>query len=556
MAHDTDPGGSTMTAIASNLPRPRPLQSLRAAATRITSGKRVSGAGGRHGSSDGWQGDAWDTYDQVGEQRFLASTLANRMSQARFFVGRLPENPTDEPEPLEEGTAFEVFESLQRTPAALAQMVRRWGVLLFVPGEGYLVGVPGERGQDDPEDLLLSPWIPEQTTADDGVALDELEWHALSEDEVKISDDETVTLDLPEGTRDIPAGDCWVVRIHRPHPRHWAEPDSPTRSSLPVLRELIGLTMHVSAQVDSRLAGAGLLLIPQEAAEEIRKRSHSDDVTEDFTEMLMEAMITPIGDRSNASAIVPLVLEVPGDSIEQFRHLTFSTPLDAETRALREEAIRRLALGQDCPPELLLGVGGMNHWGAWLVREDVVTTHIEPPLALICDALTTQFLWPILIQQGMDEEEARQHVIWYTVDHLIIRPNRTADAMELYDKGELSGAALRSATGFSDTDAPEIDDNPEAMDPAVSMALDMVRAAPSLAQSPGLPALVESIRAVLDGPEATRGAAERDRQEPVPDEVIDVEEPEGGTGTDTGGGDIPSTSDDPAPIPGSDGENG
>src|SRR3546814_17159695 len=59
---------------------------------------------------------------------------------------------------------------------------------------------------------------------------------------------------------------------------------------------------------------------------------------------------------------------------------TFHTPFDEETRELREEAIRRLALGQDAPPELLLGVGNMNHWGAWLVQADTNNTHVEPPL--------------------------------------------------------------------------------------------------------------------------------------------------------------------------------
>src|SRR3546814_7696452 len=103
----------------------------------------------------------------------------------------------------------------------------------------------------------------------------------------------------------------------------------------------------------------------------------------------------------SAAAVVPLTVPIPdngtGRAAADYVHFqTFSTPFDEETRELREEAIRRLALGQDAPPEVLLGLGSMNHWGAWLVKEDTITTHVEPPLARFCDALTTQFLRPVL----------------------------------------------------------------------------------------------------------------------------------------------------------------
>ncbi len=196
-----------------------------------------------------------------------------------------------------------------------------------------------------------------------------------------------------------------------------------------MLRELVGLTMHISAQVDSRLAGAGLLLVPQTAqrAMQVAAGQTEEEGDDFFTESLMEAMLTPIADRASASALVPLVATVPDETTEKFRYMSFDKPLDTEARPMRDESIRRLALGLDAPPELLLGTGGMNHWGAWLVLEDVVTTHLEPPLALICDALTTQYLWPVLGDQGMSPEEAHDYVIWYDVSDLVVRPNRGAE---------------------------------------------------------------------------------------------------------------------------------
>src|SRR5690606_36056378 len=124
------------------------------------------------------------------------------------------------------------------------------------------------------------------------------------------------------------------------------------RSSLPVLRELVSLTMMVGAQTDSRLAGAGVFIVPDEARRAmLRAMGKSEDSDENpLADALIEAMSTAISDRSSAASFTPLVLTVPGDQADAFRHISFSTPLDKETQKLRDEAIRRLALGQDAPP--------------------------------------------------------------------------------------------------------------------------------------------------------------------------------------------------------------
>lgn len=514
----------------------RPLNSLVAAAKRITSddlAKRLNNQRAARSLGQEWQADAWAMYDQVGEQRFLATTLAGRLGQARIYCGKLPDDATERPEPIEadkaqgqDAKALAVLQSFGGgSPTAVAQIIARLGVNLFVAGDGWLVGVPkqlldtdadAEREQpagqpprsiapvpDDTEpDELISP-VNENAT----VALEDLQWRMHSVHEVEFTENRTITIKHGDGKDErleFSPDQVILIRVWEPHPRYWWQADSPTRASLPVLRELVGLTMHISANIDSRLAGAGVFLVPQSASDAIKRERAAtqaaageevDDDEDPFTESLIEAMLTPINDRSNASALVPLVVTVPDESIEKFKHITFDKPLDAEAREDRDEAIRRLALGQDAPPEILLGTGGMNHWGAWLVREDTISTHIEPRLALICDALTTQFLHPVLIAQGMDPELAQQYVVWYDVDHLIMRPNRSQDAAALHAAGVISDDAYRDAAGFGDADAPK----GAALDLAVSTALDMVRAAPSLAADPGLPALVDQIRAVISG---------------------------------------------------------
>ena len=488
---------TAMPAYVPIVEKPQPLNTLLASARRLTAKTMKRSTFIKHAAE--WQDDAWEMFDLVGEQRFLATTIAGRLAQARIYVGVVnEENAHDTPEPSEDALANEVLESIGGDFSGLARMIERLGVNLFIAGDGWFVGVP---------ESLLDPEKKSQSVLDPNVYMSDLEWFMLSVTEVTFDRDERVTLNVGQGGEKVTVGidDVYLIRIWKPHPRKMWEADSPTRSSLPVLRELVGLTMHISAQIDSRLAGAGVFLVPQSAQRALKEAAGFDETSDEdvFTESLMEAMMTPISDRSSASAVVPLVVTAPDDSIDKFRHIDFSTPLDDEARELRDEAIRRLALGQDAPPELLLGTGGMNHWGAWLVREDVVSTHLEPTLALICDALTTQYLRPVLSEMGYSDAQLEKLVVWYKVDHMISRPNRGADAQLLYDKGVLSDATLREANGFDDNDAPEQDDDAsnQVRKQAVEMAMDLVRSAPTLSKDPGLVALVGDIEGLLQGEE-------------------------------------------------------
>lgn len=531
--------------------RPTPLNSLVASAKRLTT-KKIKG---RKFGAEEWQNDAWDMFDLVGEHRFLGTTLANRLSQARLFVGRLPDALSEAPVEVttqEEATGDETkvdisgdasatqthaadegippevviqaLEAFGGTPSGRAQMMARMGLNLFVAGEGWLCGIPNEylEVMDDTSSTTRKALDLSTDSDEEGadIELEDLTWRMLSTSEVEASQTKnTVVIHLDDDQKlEVRPEQVYLMRVWRPHPRKswWA--DSPTRSTLTVLRELVGLTMHIGAQIDSRLAGAGVFIIPQSAQEAMRNGTGlpqiegNADEQDPFTQALIEAMTTPINDRSSASAIVPLVITVPDESVEKFKHISFATDLDKYAGQRRDEAIRRLALGHDAPPELLLGMGGMNHWGAWLVQEDVVTTHIEPSLALICDAITTQYLWPMLEEMGYDEDLVHEYVVWYDVSHLIVRPNRSSDAKDLFDAGAISAKAYRDAAGFEDTDAPTAEleaakkeqEGENADDRALRQAaglkaVDLAIANPQLVIQPGLQAVANQVYEVMKG---------------------------------------------------------
>jgi hypothetical protein len=504
--------------------KPRPLDSLTAASSRLTTKNIDRFAKSKRATAEDWQAEARSMYHLIGELRFLANLIANRVGQARLHVARLSDDPTADPEPVSVQTedlpdgveppseddlkAYAAWQSIGQKPQQLAQMVTRAAVNLFVPGDGYFVGTPpAVEAELNPRPevvgtLVQAPVAAVTEPGPEELDLTTLTWRYLSTAEVSFdSSSNDVTLqvgDSEKGTWKGAPERVLMFRCWRPDPFEWWTADSPTRSSLPVLRELVGLTMAVSAQVDSRLAGAGIFLVPQSAKDAVMAAAGPQEEGQDddpFTEAIMEAMLTPISDRSNASALVPLILTVPDETIEKFKHLKFSSDLDSQYQALRQEALLRFALGADAPPEALTGVGGMNHWGAWIVKEDTVTTHVEPPTAVVCDAWTTQFLWPVLEAAGMDPETAHRYVIWYSVEHLIVRPNRFDDALKAYGAGELNGTALRAYGGFDDDDAPDSSIENQ----AIVLVLDMLKQAPSLAQTPGIPVLVQQITEVLNG---------------------------------------------------------
>lgn len=458
-----------------------------------------------------WQAEAWAAYDEVGEERFLASTLSGRLSQARLYVQHKPStgehsslrddetDATDTAPSQVAALAEAVLAALGASQQDLGQMLQRLATNLFVAGEGWLVGVPAHLVPSvDPSD-------PSSTAPSPDPSLSDLVWRVLAVTEVT-----TVAAPSPTAAGrvrlnlgsdasapvEVSTDEIYMIRIWRPHPARYWEADSPTRACLPILRELIGLTRHISAQIDSRLAGAGLLVVPSSASAALASDAadaYSQGQPDPFVSALMESMLRPIENRDDASAVVPLVVTVPDEAADKVSHLTFSSALDSGARDLRDEAIRRLALAQDAPPELLLGSGAMNHWGAWLTREDTVTTHIEPVLALICEALTSQYLRPVLLSAGLHPDTVRTLSVGYDVSALVARPNRSEEALNLHKSGAISDEALREASGFDDSDEKPLEER------ALMNAIALATKQPALLTSPGLGPITEELLKVYRG---------------------------------------------------------
>jgi hypothetical protein len=153
-------------------------------------------------------------------------------------------------------------------------------------------------------------------------------------------------------------------------------------------------------------------------------------------------------------------MTAPDEAIDKAKLLHFWSNLDENSMALRGEAIRRFALGMDLPPEQVLGMSsnggtgggtsnGVSHWGAWQIEEATIKMHVEPMLDVVVNALTMGYLRPAL----NDESPA---VVIYDSSALRLRPDRSREAIELYDRGLISVDVLLRENGFdAATDTPE-----------------------------------------------------------------------------------------------------
>lgn len=387
-------------------------------------------------STSSWQQELWDFYDTTGELRFATGWLANAVSRCGLYIGTF--SGAEAPTPIEgtsadEQTAQGLLDALHYGPVGHAEMLRRITLHLSIPGESYLIGM-----DPDPADTDVGR-----------------RWYVASSDEIKVNT-AGATLTLPDSgqTVKIHEKNSTIIRLWRPHARRGWMPDSTLRATLPVLREIRGLSDYLSATLDSRLAGAGILFVPTEASlpEPEQGEGETPLHKDPYTAMLMESMLTPLSDRDDASAVVPIVSRIPGDQVDNVKHVRFDTELTEKIVTLRDNSLDRFAAGSDIPKEFITGTRDMNHWGVSQLEDSAVKLYIEPLAGCICDAFTQQYLWPALRASGVQDPE--KYVVWFNPSELTQRPNKGPEAQSLWDKGVLSDSALRRENGFSEDDAP------------------------------------------------------------------------------------------------------
>ena len=389
-------------------------------------------------SATRWQEQAWRYYADLGEVRYAAGFIGHSLGRCRFFVGTI-ERPGDPPTPIDQDSdtvdqgIAQILDRLKGRDGTLAGLIRVYGKQQFVAGESYLIGSEGLDGET---------------------------WEMLSPSELRKAAKSVGYERLPDGTNvQLLNADSIVLRLWQRHPQFAMLADSPMRGVLDICESLRVAQAMQNVIDKSRLATAGVLLVPAEADLPTIPADPGDQRGPRLrlADQILEAMEEAITDPTSASALVPIIVQVRGDTIDQFQRIGFERSQDETIADRIDHLIRRLAQGIDLPPERLLGMGDTNHWSVWGISEDTVRTHIAPVAESFCEDITHGFLHPSILAAYPGVDLSR-YVVWFDTSQLVLNLNRGKDAVLAFDRYGLSWAALRRELAFSEEDAPDDDE--------------------------------------------------------------------------------------------------
>lgn len=353
---------------------------------------------------DGWQVNAWRLWKLVGELHspttYIARVIARRINW-HVTVG---------------GTELEPDAALALIQRALGQSsldetIRLLALNLQVAGDLWLV----QTGVKFP--VGASPDTPDWT------------WNVYS----------VVQAKLKEIIEAAQAGDRPYRRVWDPDPTNLDHADSAMSAVIESAEDLLTLSALSRAQSRSRIAQAGLMLVPEE---------QSFEGGDPFGTDLEQAMASAIRDVHSAAAVAPIKVEMAAEHIDKVRHVTFDRSFDEQVPGKMEQAIRRIALGLDIPPELLLGMGDTSHWNAWITQEETYRGEIAPLAEKIAGVLE------YIVRAQLDVEA----VIEPDPTELLARRSSVRDAIDGAMIGAVGLAYVRDAMGASDRDAATPED--------------------------------------------------------------------------------------------------
>lgn len=383
---------------------------------------------------EAWQRAAWDFYDVIPEYHQGCAITGALLSRAKLVVvERTNVNGKDVWKPTTNGTALDALDTLYGGEEGQVEMLRQLGIHFSVAGGGYLVGPTKDEDATDPD-----------------------KWYIAASTELSKNGSE-----YRLNGKVLP--NVFAIELWKRHARDPRKYDSPSRAILPIMSELLQLTKRQAAQIDSRLTGNGLFMFPSETefpSIPVRRNPGDPDTMVDslsagdaqgLIDMIQDVASDAMQDQAGPEATLPIFATTPGEYLGRAKHYQFWSDLDAAMPTLRLELIRRIALGMDMPPEVLLGNAGSNHWNAWLSDENSVKIHAEPLLRVITSSLTTGWLRNA-IEGEVDDVTA--FAIAADTSQMRMRPNRSKEAIELYEHGELSAIAMRRENGFDEADAP------------------------------------------------------------------------------------------------------
>lgn len=390
-----------------------------------------------------WQEQAAFYASNLGAVRFACGLMADSGARCILRPERNVNPRADIWEPVEDATAQDVLHAYKGKDQSQADLVRLhiWGHQTV--GEVAQVFEPNPNGRG-----LI--WSIRSRLA--------CEWK---------SNGTVLVKDLPNGTdrdgtaRLIP--DTQVRRLWIPDETWPAYAVSPLKGVLKDCTRYWALQRRMQRTIDSALGMGKILWTPEEMHQLLaRDMAQPNDgrpgtvLERDYYEIARRSLNDTNDEQ--VESVVPPMMRGPKDAGEP-KTVDLSQPFDDKALAWRTEALECIARGLNYPQRLLVSGGAdMNHWGAWLMEEQFARNSLAPIMERVCWAdLTESFFRPalrLLIEQGLWEGTPEEWRVGFDLTPVVVHPDQSATAVDLYRLGVLSDRELLTVTGFDVTAAP------------------------------------------------------------------------------------------------------
>lgn len=396
-----------------------------------------------------WQREAWRFYDTLGECRYPANFVASAIGRINL-VPAMRVDPREPPQPLdpdgdddlpiddaEREALNATLDRLANGPQPIQELQRLLALNLFMAGDANLVGY---------------------NDVDEGGEV----WDVLSVDELVLDQSSggyarRISMEGGPGATESLPPDAFIVRLYQRHPRFSGWADCAMRAALGYFGELQLLTDAIHASATSRLPAQILMLtrgmLGAGPADQTLIGQSDEAANSPVAQTLIKHFETPVQNPKSASKLVPVIIFGEKEDIDAAKLLDPARGIDETAAKQRQELIQRIAIALDLPPQVLTGIGDLNHWNAWQVDEQTFKYHLEPATQLMCQSLTQGYFRPHLEQMGVTD--LARFTIWYDASDLVSHPNQEANYAEAHQRLTVSDKAYRQAHGIPESDAPD-----------------------------------------------------------------------------------------------------
>lgn len=400
------------------------------------------------GSLQTWQKLAWGYSKTLGEVHYARSFYARMLSGVTLYCQERTMNDDGEEEWVET-TQADVVDSLRRlenTRGGMSALQAKFAELRFVQGEAMLTCTYCDDGPGGGAPVVLSE-----------------EWEMLSAAELSYSKAEKQYTrkrklngqvdKIPETDPANPLPDTMIAyRIYHQDAEYSGMADSSMRAVLEDCEELLLLKRAIRNTARNRGAGNGILILPASMGGQEVDMGDGTKIPKN-AKAIYDALTAPIADENASHAVTPVILFAPNNvTSQQAFHIDLRGAALYKETGLRDECIRRIAIGLDMPPEKLTGTAVSNHWTAWQIDDAAWTEHGDPVTRELCEDLTSILLGPVLMEKKLDPTTFR---VWFDATAVIEDPDRARAAMVAHDRLIISDAAYRRETGWEESDAPD-----------------------------------------------------------------------------------------------------